>query len=127
MEWDAPSTSIDAMTNQPRGEGQDMNQQLTTEGPAVSEMDRLTTLAKRVFWPVGGSGKLRAVRRAVNVLNVIGTLVQIVVWLLISVFNQHLDNPWWLISTVGLAVIAVCLWIVDESGILRPASEGKYL
>lgn len=102
-----------------------MNQQLTTERPTVSEMDRLNAFAKRVFWPVGGTGTLRAVRRAVNLLNVIGSLVQVVVWLLISVFTRHLDSPWWLFTTVGLGVIAICLWIVDESGMAGSSTEGK--
>ena len=104
-----------------------MNQQLTTEGPSVSEMDRIGAVAKRVFWPVGGSGALRSVRRAIGVFNIIATLVQIVVWLLISVATRHLDSPWWLFTTVGLGVISISLWIIEESGIAGSRTERKYL
>ena len=104
-----------------------MNQQLTEEVRAASEMDRFGALAKQVFWPVGGTGKLRAARRATGVVTVVGSLIQIVTWLLISVFSRHLDTPWWLFYTVGGAVVAGCLWIVDESGITGSTSEGNDL
>jgi hypothetical protein len=125
MERRAPITSIDAMTNQPR-EGRDMNQQLTTDVPAASEMDRIGGLTQRVLWPEAGTGKLRAVRRATGVLTVVGTLIQIVVWLLVAVFSRHLDTPWWVFYAVGGAAAITCLWIVDESGMTSPTDEGNH-
>jgi hypothetical protein len=126
MEWRVLITSIDAMTDRPR-ERQDMNQQLTTDPPTVSEMDRIGAFTKRVLWPEDGTGRLRAVRRATGVLTVVGTLIQIVVWLLVAVFSHHLDTPWWVFYAAGGAAAVTCLWIVDESGVTGSTSEGNDL
>jgi len=103
-----------------------MNQQQTDNPGTMSEIDRFGAWTERVLWPAGGQGGLRAARRVTGVVTVVGSLIQIVIWLLISVFSRHLDTPWWLFYTVGGAVVAGCLWIVDESGITG-SSEGNDL
>jgi hypothetical protein len=72
----------------------------------------------RVLWPHPQRRDAMAVaRRAVGVVTVVGTLVQIVVWLMIAAFSGGPDSPWWLISAVGSATLAVSLWVVDEHGV----------
>jgi hypothetical protein len=103
-----------------------MNEQLATATPVGSELDRLGAVTRRVLWPAG-TGRLRTARRVTGVLTVVGSLVQIVVWLLISVATRHLDSPWWLFTTAGGAVVATSLWIVDASGIAGARTEGNEL
>jgi len=103
-----------------------MNQQQTQHPRAESELDRVAAWTGRVLWPAGDRG-LRAARRAVGVLTVVGTLIQIVVWLLVAVFSRDLDTPWWLFYAAGGAAIVASLWIVDEFGLNRVDTEGRDL
>ena len=79
---------------------------------------------EQFLWPADGTTPFRKARRAVGVLTVVGSLVQIVVWLLVAVFSRDLDMPWWLYYTAGGATAVVSLWIVDEFGITK---EGRDL
>ena len=100
-----------------------MNHQLTEDPRTMSEIDRVGAWTTRVLWPDGG--RLRSVRRAVGILAIVGTLIQIVVWLLVAVFSQSLDSPWWLLYGSGGATAIVSLWIVDEFGVNRVGTEGR--
>lgn len=100
-----------------------MNHQLTADPRTVSEIDRIGVWTRRVLWP--DEGRLRSVRRAVGALAVVGTLIQIVVWLLVAVFSQSLDSPWWLIYASGGATAVASLWIVDELDGTRVDTDGR--
>jgi hypothetical protein len=93
---------------------------VASRGASVrSELDRFGDWTSRLLWPTpqnGTSGRLGAIRRAVGVVTVVGTLIQIVVWLLIAVFSGALDSPWWLFTAAGGAVAAMSLWVIDEHG-----------
>ena len=100
-----------------------MNYQLTEDPRAMSEIDRVGAWTSRVLWPDGG--RLRSMRRAVGALAIVGTLIQIVVWLLVAVFSQSLDSPWWLLYASGGAAAIASLWIVDEFGVIRADTDGR--
>lgn len=93
------------------------------------ELKRLGAWSRAVLLPgpasFAGTGRLRAVRRVVGVATVVGTLVQIVVWLMIAVFSGSVDTPWWLFTTVGGVVVAVCLWMVEAYGINTTDDERR--
>jgi hypothetical protein len=101
-----------------------MNQQQIDTPRAVSELDRFGAWTGRILFPTGGRPGLSTARRAVGVLTVVGTLVQIVVWLLVAVFSRDLDTPWWLYYAAGGAAAIGSLWIVDEFGLRRDDSRG---
>ena len=102
-----------------------MNQQQTVETPALSEISHgFGAWATRVLWPAAGTGKLRAARRVAGALTVVGSLIQIVIWLLVAVFSRHSDSPWWLFYTAGGATVIASLLIVEESGATGSTSEG---
>ena len=50
----------------------------------------------------------------------VGTLVQIMVWLVIAVVNGGPDGPWWLYSAVVGGAVVAGIWAVNESGHRRP-------
>jgi hypothetical protein len=83
-----------------------------------TELDTMRDTVSRVLWPPQQRRDALAVaRRVAGVVTVVGTLVQIVVWLVIAAFSGGPDSPWWLISAVGAATLAVSLWVVDEHGV----------
>jgi hypothetical protein len=100
-----------------------MNQQQIDTPRPMSEIDGFGAWASRVLFPAGGRGGLRAARRSVGVLTVVGTLIQIVIWLLLAVFSGSPDTPWWLYYAAGGAAVIGSLWIVDEFGLDRDDSE----
>ena len=50
-------------------------------------------------------------------VTVVGTLVQIVARPVIAAFSGGPDSPWWLVSALGAATLAVSLWVIDEHGV----------
>ncbi len=53
----------------------------------------------------GAPSTLTSVRRALTLLLIAVTAIQIVVWLLICIIGWHLESPWWLWSAAGGALI----------------------
>ncbi len=82
------------------------------------ELARIGTWFGQAVWPDpkpgdDGSDRLLTLRRAVGALTVVGTLVQVVIWMLVAVFSGSLDTPWWLFTLAGGATAVLALLLVD--------------
>jgi hypothetical protein len=55
--------------------------------------------------PRGAPGTLASVRRAFTLFLIAVNAIQIVVWLMICIIGWHIENPWWLWSAAGGALI----------------------
>lgn len=87
--------------------------------PTTHPTSRIHDAAEQVFGPVQAprgslQRRLLIARSAIAYFGVVTTLVQIVVWLTIGVFRNHLDSPWWLWTTVPAAAAVVCLTVADR-------------
>jgi uncharacterized protein with LGFP repeats len=52
------------------------------------------------------------------------TSIQIVLWLVIGVFNKHFTEPWWLWTAASGGIVAVVVWYILVK-IRRAGTESK--
>jgi hypothetical protein len=87
--------------------------------PETSNKSRINELVEEVFGPVHAEPgtaqrQLLVARSVLAYVGLVGTLVQVVVWLMIAVFTGSLDTPWWLWTTVPAAVGVAVLTLADR-------------
>lgn len=88
----------------------------TTE---ATQKSPIHALVDEVFGPVhaeSGSARHRLLqaRSVLAYVGLVGTLVQIVVWLMVGVITADLDAPWWLWTTVPAAIGVAVLTVADR-------------
>ena len=90
-----------------------------TTTPAHSLSSRLQKAGEDILGPVQAppgtvQRRVLLIRSAVAYAGLIATLVQIVIWLTIAVFDGHLDSPRWLWTTVPAAAAVAGLTALDR-------------
>lgn len=84
----------------------------------TGELARAGAWLGQAVWPDprpgdDGTDRMLTLRRAVGAVTVVGTLVQVVVWMLVAVFSGSVDTPWWLFSLAGGGTAVLVLLIAD--------------
>lgn len=54
-------------------------------------------------------------RFAVTTVAAFATAVQVIVWLLMAIFQTHLDGPWWLWTPASALVINTAVLVLDHA------------
>jgi membrane protein implicated in regulation of membrane protease activity len=91
-----------------------------TSSPEPTIGSRIRALGEEILGPVPAprgsvSRRILLVRSAFAYGGLVATLVQVVIWLMISVFAAHVDSPWWLWTAVPAAVAVAALTLAERS------------
>jgi hypothetical protein len=87
--------------------------------PETTHRSRVSSLVEEIFGPVRAEAgtaqrRLLVARSVLAYVGLVGTLVQVVVWLMIAVITADLDSPWWLWTTVPAAAGVAALTLADR-------------